>query len=104
MPDKPVIAIHTVWHTGADDAERVEVGSVAYRADGRLDIIAAEPEHEKLLHDAIRSVNAKDRIIELVAPTTDDLATDTIVTERDDETFADALSRYLDRYYGFALS
>jgi hypothetical protein len=93
-----------VMYAGTGDEERTKAGEIEYDFDGRLRLISVGPEHEVLLREAIRSVNAKERIVELVPPTSGaPLAVDVKATERDDDAFFDALNRYLERCYGFAL-
>jgi hypothetical protein len=104
MPNYPVGGTRDVIHVDADSGEREKVGEVEVDSDGRLRLVTVAPGHEALLRDAIGSVNAKVRIVELVPPTGGTpLAVDVKATERDDDDFLDALSRYLERYYGFAL-
>jgi hypothetical protein len=104
MPHYPDAAILDVLHVDDETGERTKVGEVEYDSDGRLRPISIAPTHEALWRDAIGSVNAKLRIFELVPPLDGTpLAIAAKATERDDDDFQDALSRYLERYYGFAL-
>lgn len=94
-----------VYRVDPDGGEGERVGQVAFGADGRLDLLDAEPDVMARLAEAVRAVNAKGQITELVPPedAPEKFQTAARVTKRDAPEFFDALSRYMESYYGFSL-
>jgi hypothetical protein len=94
-----------VYRVDPDTGEEKRVGQVAYGGDGRLSLLDVDPDMAAALGEAIRSVNGKTEIVELVPPedAPEKFQTAAKVTKRDDEDFFDALGRYMAKYYGFTL-
>jgi hypothetical protein len=88
-----------------ETGEETWAGSAEYGTDGILTLTQALPELEAKLQSALQSVNAKARIVELVAPagSGERFATGARVTERTDEGFMRALDRHLRTYHSFGL-
>jgi hypothetical protein len=99
--------------TDAETGDERQVGQAACSPTGMLSLLEADPDMAGKLAAAIRSVNAKDAIVE-ASPNDDEVAAGdddsggygsaSLVTARGDENFLDALSRYLSRYYGVSLA
>jgi hypothetical protein len=104
--------------TDAETGEDRQVGQAEFSPAGMLSLLDADPDMAGKLTAAIRAVNAKDVIVE-VSPKTappedgDEVAADddsgsyespALVTARGEEGFFDALSRYVERYYGVSLA
>jgi hypothetical protein len=100
-----VTQIVDVYRVDPEGGEGERVGQVAFGADGRLDVLDADPDVMARLEEAVRSVNGKGQITELVPPedAPEKFQTAARVTSRDDPDFFDALSRYMETYYGFSL-
>jgi hypothetical protein len=94
-----------VYRVDPEGGEGERVAQVAFGADGRLELLDADPDVMAPLAEAVRSVNGKEQIIELVPPddAPEKFQTAARVTKRDDPEFFDALSRYMEKYYGFSL-
>jgi hypothetical protein len=94
-----------VYRVDPEGGEGERVGQVALGADGRLELLEADPDVMTRLAEAVRSVNGKGKITELVPPddALEKFQTAARVTERDAPEFFDALSRYMEKYYGFSL-
>jgi hypothetical protein len=104
--------------TDAETGDERQVGQAEFSPTGMLSLLEADPDMAGKLAAAIRSVNAKDAIVEVspetppddgdeVAAADDDsgsYGSSSLVTARGDAGFVDALSRYLERYYGFSLA
>jgi len=102
MSDRVTVEVYRVDPEGGA-GERV--GQVAFGADGRLELLDADPDVTARLAEAVRSVNGKKQITELVPPedAPEKFQTAARVTNRDAPEFFDALSRYMEKYYGFSL-
>jgi len=104
--------------TDAETGEERQVGQAEFSPTGMLSLLDADPDMAGKLAAAIRSVNAKEVIVEVSpdteppdegyeAPADDDgesYESSSLVTARGDDGFLDALSRYLGRYYGVTLA
>jgi hypothetical protein len=100
-----VAAMLDVFRVDAQTGEETKVGEAEMSADGRLGVVEVEPEYDARLRAAVASVNAKAEIAELVPPAASErpFATAARVTKRGDDEFLPALSRYMQKYYGFSL-
>jgi hypothetical protein len=100
-----VTQIVEVYRVDPEGGEGERVGQVALGADGQLELLEADPDVMARLAEAVRSVNGKGEITELVPPedAPEKFQTAARVTKRDAPEFFDALSRYMEKYYGFSL-
>jgi hypothetical protein len=101
-----IIEIITVFLVDPATPQQTRIGEVEYSADGRLAVIDADPAFNAGLRAAVAALNSKAQIVELVPPDGPDTPRDAVsgrVTRRGDERFFEAMTSYLERYYGFTL-
>jgi len=96
----------SVFHVDPKTQEESRIGEVEYDAGGRLTVLDVDPAFDARLRAAVAAMNGKVEIVELVPPDAPDAPKHAIadkVTKRGDEGFFEAMSDYLERYYGFTL-
>jgi hypothetical protein len=96
-----------VYAVDEETEDETLIGKIQYDPDGQLTLIQTKPDQEAFLENVVETMNAKESLVEKVAPPPDSEETFGLhskVFERTDEDFLGAMQRYLRAYYGLSLS